>query len=151
VSRVYWNKPEETAETFVDGFCKTGDVGSIVGPGLLKITGRKKDMIKSGGENVYPAEVEAILTDHPAIKDAAVIGVPDARFQEAVCAVLTRQPGAEVTEEEVIKYCRQRLAGYKKPKHVVFVDELPRNPTGKILKYLLRDQYRSLGTETSTT
>jgi fatty-acyl-CoA synthase len=147
VSRGYWNKPEATAETFVDGFCRTGDAGAIVGPHLLKITGRKKDMINSGGENIYPAEIEAILTDHPSIKDAAVIAVPDARFQEAVCAVVTCQPGASITEEEVVAYCRDRLAGYKKPKHVVFLDELPRNPTGKILKYVLRDQYRHLGTE----
>ena len=147
VSSEYWNKPEESAKTFVDGFCRTGDAGAIVGPGLLKITGRKKDMILSGGENIYPAEIEAILTEHEAIKDAAVIGVPDARFHEAVCAVLTRQPGTEISEDEVIAYCRQRLAGYKKPRHVVFVDELPRNPTGKVLKYVLRDEYRHLGSD----
>lgn len=147
VSRVYWNKPEETAKTFVDGFCRTGDAGAVVGPGLLKITGRKKDMINSGGENIYPSEIEAILTEHPAIKDAAVIGVPDARYGEAVCAVLTRQPGAEIAEQEVVAYCRGRLAGYKKPRYVVFVDELPRNPTGKVLKYVLRDEYRHLETE----
>jgi fatty-acyl-CoA synthase len=150
VSQGYWNKPEATAETFVDGFCRTGDAGAVVGPGLLKITGRRKDMINSGGENIYPAEIEAILTEHPSIKDAAVIAVPDPRFQEAVCAVLTRQPGASISADEVIAYCRDHLAGYKKPRHIVFMDELPRNPTGKILKYVLRDRYRHLGAEESS-
>ncbi len=149
VSRGYWKRPEATAETFVDGWCRTGDQGKIAGPGLLKITGRIKDMIKSGGENIYPAEVENVLAEHASIKEAAVIGVPDERFQEAVCAVVVLQPGRSLTAEQVIDYCRGRMASYKKPKHVAFVDSLPRNATGKILKYVLRDHYQHLGSTPS--
>jgi fatty-acyl-CoA synthase len=147
VSRGYWNRLDATAETFVDGWCRTGDLGQVVGPGLLKITGRAKDMIKSGGENIYPVEIENVLADHEAIKEVAVIGVPDERFQEAVCAVVVLQSGAHLSGEDVIDYCRGRIASYKKPKHIVFVDSLPRNATGKILKYILRDQCRHLGSE----
>ena len=104
-------------------------------------------MIKSGGENIYPVEIENVLADHEAIKEVAVIGVPDERFQEAVCAVVVLQSGAHLSGEDVIDYCRGRIASYKKPKHIVFVDSLPRNATGKILKYILRDQCRHLGSE----
>jgi fatty-acyl-CoA synthase len=141
----YWNRPTESAETFPDGWCRTGDLGTMVAPpGLLKITGRTKDMIKSGGENVYPAEVERVLSEHEAVKEVAVIGVPDERFQEAVCAVVVLHKGAQLAEGDVVAYCRSRLAGFKTPRHVVTVDGLPRNATGKVLKYLLREQYGHL-------
>jgi fatty-acyl-CoA synthase len=147
VSQGYWGKAAETAETFVDGWCKTGDAGHVDQEGLLTLTGRKKDMIKTGGENVYPAEIEAVLSDHPNILEAAVIAVPDARFQEAVCAVVVIDGAEPLSAEDVRSYCQQRLAGYKKPRYVVFADELPRNLAGKILKFELRQQYAVLGTE----
>jgi fatty-acyl-CoA synthase len=144
VAVAYWQNPSATAETMVDGgWCRTGDAG-IVGPDGLRISGRKKDMIRSGGENIYPAEVEDVLMRHDAIDDAAVVGVPDDRFVESVCAVVVRVGGSSLTEAEVIAHCQEQLAGYKKPRYVVFVDELPRNLSGKTMKYVLRDEYRDL-------
>ncbi len=145
VAREYWQKEEATKETFVNGWCKTGDLGTIDEDGYLVISGRKKDMIRSGGENIYPAELEDVLIRHPAIKDVAIIGVPDPKYLETVCAVIVPKPGVPLTKEEVIQYSRQHLAGYKTPRHVVFVDELPRTPSGKITKYKLRAMYRHLG------
>ena len=135
----YWQKPEATAATFVDGWCKTGDLG-IVEDGALRISGRKKDMIRSGGENIYPAEIEDILLRHPQIADAAVVGVPDPVYLETVCAVVVVAPGTRMTEEDVIAHCTQHLAGYKKPRKVVFVDELPRTASQKVIKYQLRER-----------
>lgn len=133
----YWNKPEETAATFTDGWCHTGDLG-IVTDGTLSIAGRKKDMIRSGGENISPAEIEDVLLRHPAVVDAAVVGVPDPQYVEAVCAVvvLNDQPASEA---ELVEHCRIHLAGFKKPRHVVFVDELPRTPSQKIQKFKIRE------------
>ena len=145
VAREYWQKPEATWETFVNGWCKTGDLGYIDADGYLVISGRKKDMIRSGGENIYPAELEDVLIRHPAIKDVAIIGVPDPKYLETVCAVIVPKPGAHLTKEEVIRYSREHLAGYKTPRHVVFVDELPRTPSGKVTKFKLREMYRHLG------
>ncbi|MQA01267.1 MAG: AMP-binding protein [Streptosporangiales bacterium] len=143
---VYYNKPEATAATFVDGWCRTGDLGRLTADGHLYVVGRVKDMIISGGENIYPAQVEAVLLDHPAVKDAAVIGIPDARWGERPCAVIVTSPGMTVTADELVARCRGQLAGYECPRHVVLVDELPRNASGKVLKRVLRDQYASLGT-----
>lgn len=142
VSPGYWQRPDADRETFVDGWCRTGDQGQITADGLIKITGRFKDMIRTGGENVYPAEVESVLADHPSIADTAVIGVPDPVYDEAVCAVVVADD--ELQAEELIRYSRSRLAGYKRPRHVFFTDELPRNPSGKVLKYQLRDRYGAL-------
>nr|WP_272917582.1 AMP-binding protein [Nocardioides flavescens] len=133
----YWNKPEATAETFTDGWCHTGDLG-LVTDGTLSIAGRKKDMIRSGGENISPAEIEDVLLRHPAVVDAAVVGVPDPVFVEAVCAVVVIND-VPVTEEELVEHCRSHLAGFKKPRRVVFVTELPRTPSQKIQKFRLRD------------
>jgi fatty-acyl-CoA synthase len=141
----YWQRSRESAATFKDGWCKTGDIGQMTVDGVLRITGRQKDMIISGGENVYPIEIETVLTDLDDIIDAAVIGVPDARFQEVVCAVVVRRPGAQLSEADLMTYCRSRLAGYKRPKYTVFVEDLPRNAAGKILKRILREQYERLG------
>jgi fatty-acyl-CoA synthase len=138
----YWKKPAATTATFVDGWCKTGDLGVVEG-GYLRIIGRKKDMIRSGGENIYPAEVEAVLLRHPKIVDAAVVGIPDATFVETVCAVVVLVAGAELTESEVIHYCIRNLASYKKPRKVLFVDKLPRTPSQKIMKYKLREALAS--------
>lgn len=104
-------------------------------------------MIRSGGENVYPAEVEDVLMRHYDIREVAVVAVPDAKFVETVCAVVVPRPGSDLTADAVVGFCRERLAGYKKPRHVVFVDELPRTPSGKLMKYVLRERYRELGSE----
>ncbi|OZC63537.1 hypothetical protein CH306_26685 [Rhodococcus sp. 15-725-2-2b] len=133
----YWNKPEETAATFVDGWCKTGDLG-IVETGALRIAGRKKDMIRSGGENISPAEIENVLIQHPDIVDAAVVGIPDPTYVEAVCAVVVTTPTSNLTENDVVAFCTTRLAGYKKPRKVVFLPELPRTASQKIQKFKLR-------------
>ncbi len=133
----YWNKPEQTAASFTDGWCHTGDLG-VVEDGTLKIRGRRKDMIRSGGENISPAEIENVLVKHPAVTDAAVVGVPDPTFVEAVCAVVVTN-GQPVTEDELIEFCRQNLASFKKPRKVVFVSELPRTPSQKIQKFRIRD------------
>jgi len=135
----YWISPEATAMTIRDGWLHTGDAGYVDADGYLYIHDRIKDMIISGGENVYPAEVENVLFSHPAVADAAVIGVPDARWGEAVKAVVVVQ--APTTETELIEYCRERIAHYKAPKSVDFVESLPRNASGKVLKRLLRAPY----------
>ncbi|MDG4663564.1 long-chain-fatty-acid--CoA ligase [Mycobacterium sp. 236(2023)] len=136
----YWNNPDATAETLTDdGWLKTGDAGYVDAEGYLYLHDRLKDMIVSGGENVYPAEVENVLMTHPAVADVAVIGVPDDRWGEAVKAIVVA--GSPVTESDLIGFARDRLGGFKLPKSVDFVDALPRNPSGKILKRALRETY----------
>jgi fatty-acyl-CoA synthase len=147
VAREYWNKPEASAETFVDGWCLTGDLGRVNEGGFLVITGRAKDMIKSGGENIYPAELEQVLTRHPAIEDAAAIGVPDPKFQETVCVVVVPKRGETISEEEVVAHCVAHLASYKKPRYGVIASELPRTASGKVMKYQLRERHAGLGSE----
>jgi fatty-acyl-CoA synthase len=136
----YWNKPKETAETFVDGWCKTGDLG-VVEDGALRISGRKKDMIRSGGENIYPAELEDMLLRHPKIADVAVIGIPDPTFIEAVCAVIVVADGEQLTADEVTAHCVAHLASFKRPKRIEFVDALPRTASLKIQKFVLRERF----------
>jgi fatty-acyl-CoA synthase len=145
VCGVYWGKPDATKETFVDGWCRTGDLAHITADGYIYIIGRVKDMIISGGENIYPAEIENVLADHPAVQEVAVIGVPDPKWDETPCAAIVLNEGATLTEDDVVAYCRERIAGYKRPRYVVFVDELPRNASGKILKRTLREDYAHLG------
>jgi len=141
VMKGYWNKPEDTARAITpDGWFKTGDAG-YWRDGFLYLHDRVKDMIVSGGENVYPAEVENALMAHPGVADVAVIGVPDERWGEAVKAIVVRAPGASPTPEELIAFTRERVAGFKTPKSVDFADALPRNPSGKILKRELREPY----------
>ena len=137
----YWNLPEATQAAIRDGWFHTGDAGYMDRDGYLYIYDRVKDMIISGGENIYPAEVENALFGHPAIADVAVIGVPDAKWGEAVKAVVVRKPGAAVSVEELIEFARARIAGFKLPRSIDFVDALPRNPSGKILKRELRKPY----------
>lgn len=139
----YWKKPKETAETIVDGWLHTGDLAYCDEKGFIYIVDRKKDMIVSGGENVYSREVEDVLYKHPAVAEAAVIGVPDPRWVERVHAVITLKPGIQVTEKEMIAFCKDHIASYKTPKSVEFVDSLPKNPQGKILKKTIRSKYRS--------
>ncbi|MCW5745268.1 MAG: fatty acid--CoA ligase [Alphaproteobacteria bacterium] len=141
VMKGYWKLPEASQRAMRDGWFFTGDAGYLDEQGYLYIYDRVKDMIVSGGENIYPAEVESALFGHPAVADVAVIGVPDERWGEAVKAVVVTKPGASVTPAELIHWARERIAGYKLPKSVDFVDALPRNPTGKILKRELRKPY----------
>ena len=138
VMKGYWNRPEDTAQVFRGGWFHTGDLAYADDDGYLFVVDRKKDLIIRGGYNVYPREVEEILYTHPAISGAAVIGRPDTRLGEEVVACVTLHPGAVVTEEEVIAFCREHLATYKYPREVRFLDALPVGPTGKILKKELR-------------
>ncbi len=138
----YWNNPDATAATVTDdGWLKTGDAGYVDRDGYVYLHDRKKDMIVSGGENVYPTEVENVLMTHPAVDDVAVIGVPDGKWGEAVKAVVVAAAGTAPTEAELIAYARERLGGFKLPKSVDFAEVLPRNPSGKLLKRDLRDPY----------
>jgi acyl-CoA synthetase (AMP-forming)/AMP-acid ligase II len=137
----YWNRADATQETIRDGWLHTGDAGYFDEEGYLFIHDRVKDMIVSGGENVYPAEVENAIFGHPAVADVAVIGVPDDKWGEAVKAIVVAKPGATVEPESVIAYARGRIAGYKVPKSVDVVDALPRNPSGKVLRRELREPY----------
>ena len=138
----YWNNQAATAATLHPDAClQTADAGYRDGDGYLYLHDRIKDMIVSGGENVYPAEVENVLMTHPAVADAAVIGVPDDQWGEAVKAVVVRRPGTELSADDVIGFARHRLGGFKLPKSVDFVDALPRNPSGKLLKRELREPY----------
>jgi long-chain acyl-CoA synthetase len=138
----YWGKPEETAATVdADGWLRTGDAGYFDADGYLYLHDRIKDMVISGGENIYPAEVENVLLSHPAIVDAAVIGVPDVKWGETVKAIVVLAPGAVLREDELIAHCRNSLASYKCPTSVDATDALPRNPSGKILKRELRAPY----------
>ncbi len=137
----YWRRPDETAETLRNGWLHTGDIGRLDDDGYLFVEDRVKDMIVSGGENVYPRVVESVLFQHPAIADAAVIGVPDQRWGEAVKAVVALRPGMRCTEAEILDFCRPRLGGFERPRSVDFVDTLPRTATGKLLKRVLREPH----------
>jgi len=137
----YWNKPDATANAIRNGWFHSGDAGYMDADGYVYIYDRVKDMIISGGENIYPAEVESALFGHPAVADVAVIGVPDATWGEQVKAIVVKAPGADVDADALIAYTRERIAHYKAPKSVDFVDALPRNPSGKILKRTLREPY----------
>lgn len=133
----YLNRPEETAAKLIDGWIHTGDIGRIEN-GYVYLMDRKGEMIISGGLNVYPTEVEQVINEHPAVEEACVFGVPDEKWQEAVKAVVVLKAGATVGEEEIITFCKSRLAGYKRPQSVEFVDSLPKNPQGKVLRRELR-------------
>jgi len=141
IIKEYWRRPEETANTIVDGWLYSGDIGYLDEEGYLYLVDRSKDMYISGGENVYPAEVEDVLMTHSAVADAGVIGIPDEKWVEVGLAVLVKAPEADVTEEDIIDYCKGKMAGYKRPRKVVFIDQLPRTLTGKILKKDLRTLY----------
>ncbi len=140
----YWNDPEKTADAFRNGWFHSGDLGVMDDDGYLTVVDRKKDMIKTGGENVASKEVEECLFEHPAVAEVAVFGVPDAKWIEAVTATVVLREGATATADELVAHARQRLAAYKAPKHVVIVDALPKNPSGKILKRDLRTRFASL-------
>jgi acyl-CoA synthetase (AMP-forming)/AMP-acid ligase II len=141
IMKGYWNLPQETARAVRGDWFRTGDAGYLDQDGYLYIYDRVKDMIVSGGENIYPAEVESALYGHPAVADAAVIGVPDERWGEAVKAIVVLKPGQTASAGEIVEYARERIAAYKVPRSVDFADALPRNPSGKILKRELREPY----------
>ena len=141
VMKGYYNNPIATKEVLKEGWLYTGDIGRVDQDGYLYLIGRKKELIISGGENIYPAEVEAALCQHPLILEAAIIGVPDEYWGESVKAIVVPKPGKALTEQEVIEYCKSWLAGYKKPKSVDFVDALPKNAVGKVMKEELLKRY----------
>lgn len=137
----YWRRPEDTEETMRNGWLHSGDAGYLDEEGYLYIHDRVKDMIVSGGENVYPAEVESALYDHPSVQDVAVIGVPSEKWGESVKAVVVRKAGSDVSEDDLIDFAREKIAGFKVPKSVDFVEQLPRNASGKLLKKDIRSPY----------
>ena len=137
----WWNKPDETRETVVNGWVHTGDMGRYDEKGYIYIVDRKRDMIVSGGENIYPREVEEILYRHPAVQEAAVIGIPDPYWVEKVHAIVVLKKGASLGGQELIDFCKQNLARFKAPKSVEFFDDLPKSPAGKILKRALREKF----------
>lgn len=138
----YWNRPDATADAIdADGWFHSGDIGFFDADGFLYVVDRVKDMVISGGENVYPAEVESVLTGHPAIAEVAVIGMPDERWGEAVTAVVALSEGQELTLEDLRAFAGDDLAKFKLPTRLHTIDLLPRNPAGKVLKYELRDTF----------
>jgi len=141
VMKGYYKQPDKTAEAIVDGWLHTGDVGHLDADGFLHITDRKKDMIISGGFNVYPSEVEQVIWSHPSVLDCAVIGVPDDKWGEAVKAVIELKPGASADPDAIIALCKDRLGSVKAPKSVDFVERLPRSPVGKVLKKDIRERF----------
>lgn len=145
VTAGYWGDPGLTGSQIVDGWLRTGDMGHFDEEGFLFIAGRKGDMIISGGMNVFPSEIEAVLNEHPGVADVAVIGLPDERWGETVCAVVELAHGSVISEDDLVAFCTERLAGYKKPTSIRFVDELPRTLAGKPKKFLLRERFAHAG------
>jgi len=139
VMQGYWNRPEETAQTIHNGWLYTGDIGKMDEEGYFYILDRKKDMIIGGGYNIYPREVEEVLYEHPKIFEGAVIGVPDPYRGETVKAFVVLKPGEQATPEEIIAFCRERLAAYKVPRIIEFRDSLPKTIVGKVLRKELRE------------
>jgi long-chain acyl-CoA synthetase len=141
VMKGYWKQPDLTREVLKDGWLFTGDMGRMDDLGYLYIVDRKKDMIISGGENIYAKEVEDVLFSHPGVANAVVIGVPDDKWGEAVKGLVIKKAGFEPTEEELIDFCKERLASYKKPRTIEFMRDFPKSAAGKILKRELRQKY----------
>jgi acyl-CoA synthetase (AMP-forming)/AMP-acid ligase II len=137
----YYKNPDATAEASKFGWHHTGDIGVIDEDGFVYIVDRKKDMIISGGFNIYPSEIEQVIWSHQAVQDCAVIGVPDEKWGEAVKAVIELKPGKSASEDDILSLCREKLGGMKTPKSVEFIDTLPRSPVGKVLKKDLRARY----------
>ena len=141
IMKGYWNKDEESQKALKGGWMHTGDAGRMDEEGFVFIQDRIKDMIVSGGENIYSTEVEAALFAHPDVIDAAVIGVPDEKYGEVVKACIVKKEGSKINEEDLINFCKDRIASYKKPQSIDFIDEVPRNASGKVLKKVLREPY----------
>ena len=138
----YWRNPDKSAEAFRGAWCSVGDMARRDADGYIHLVDRKSNMIISGGENIYPSEVEGVLGAHPAVQDVAVIGVPDAKWGETVCAAVVLRPGHAADEAELLSWCRERMAGYKRPRSIVIIAEreMPRTATGKIQHRLLRER-----------
>jgi long-chain acyl-CoA synthetase len=142
VMRGYWNNPEETASAFRDGFFRTGDIGRQDAVGYFYILDRLKDMIVTGGENVYSGEVEAVIYEHPAVREVAVFGVPDPQWGELVMACVVLKTGETLTADDLIAFCRRSLANYKLPRRIEFSEtDLPKSSSGKMLKRTLRERF----------
>lgn len=138
VFKGYWNNPGETAKVIIDGWYHSGDMGKLDGDGFVYVVDRLKDMIVSGGENIYPAEIEAVIAEHPGVAEVAVIGIPDDKWGEVPRAFVAKMPGAELTAEDIIAICREKLAKFKMVKDVIFIDYLPRNGVAKVMKTELK-------------
>jgi fatty-acyl-CoA synthase len=153
VMRGYWDDAARTAEALdAEGWMHTGDLATIDADGYANVVGRIKDMVIRGGENIYPREVEEFLYTHPKVADVAVVGVPDARFGEELCAWVRLAPGERASEEEIRAFCRGQIAHYKVPRYVRFVDEFPMTVTGKVQKFLIRERMMAeLGLEAAKT
>jgi acyl-CoA synthetase (AMP-forming)/AMP-acid ligase II len=136
----YYKNPQKTAETLRDGWLYTGDMAKMDEDGFVYIVDRKKDVIITGGENIFPVEVENTIRKHPKVHDVGVIGLPDERLGEIACAVITPRDGADLTEDEINQFYEQNLPRYKRPRRIIF-DKVPRNPTGKIEKPKMRQKY----------
>lgn len=146
----YWRRPDLTARAFCDGWLRTGDIGYLDEEGYLYVLDRRDDLIVTGGENVFPGEVEAVLLAHPAVAEAVVVGIPDVEWGQRVVAAVVLRRGMEATEQELVAWCRTRLAGYKVPRAIRFVEELPRTASGKLQRWLVRQEWdraanRSMG------
>ena len=135
----YWNLPDATRNTIVNGWLHTGDLGYLDKDGYIYVVDRLKDMIVSGGENVYPAEIEQVIAKIPGIDEASVIGIPDEKWGEVPKAYIVSKRGNPPTDEDIIQFCRKHLAGFKVPRHIERIDDLPKNPSGKVLKKKLRE------------
>ena len=145
VFKGYWRMPEKTAAEFrADGFFKTGDLGTIDGKGYVHIVGRGKDLIISGGLNVYPKEIESLIDELPGVEESAVVGLPHADFGEGVTAFIVTKKGVRLTEQDVMNALGGRLARFKHPKRMIFLDQLPRNTMGKVQKSLMRETFKDL-------
>lgn len=148
--RGYFGDPIATEESFLDGYYRTGDIGRVVVDGVVEIIGRAKDLIISGGYNVYPAEVERVLTECPGVAQACVYGIPDDRWGEMVCAALVRAAGAAVNDDDIVGYCNDRIAGYKRPRAIRFVDEFPLGSTNKVLRDEVRRMHETAGDQSGS-
>jgi acyl-CoA synthetase (AMP-forming)/AMP-acid ligase II len=148
----YWKNPEKTRESFRDQWCSVGDMARRDERGFIHLVDRKSNMIISGGENIYPSEVEAVLAAHPAVQDVAVVGVPDAKWGESVLAAVVPRAGLAATQADLEAWCRERIAGFKRPKAYAFITEgqLPRTATGKIQHRALREWLIAAADETRT-
>ncbi|MEM6581755.1 MAG: long-chain fatty acid--CoA ligase [Pseudomonadota bacterium] len=140
VMKEYWHRPDATEEAFTDGWFRTGDIAEIDAEGFVYIKDRIKDMIISGGENIYPAEVESVILSHPAVREVAVIGLADDKWGEVPCAIVAGDE-TQTSEDDIIAFCGDKLSRFKLPKKVIFIEVIPRNPAGKVLKRVLREQY----------
>lgn len=145
----YFRDEEKTSAAFQGGWFHSGDLGVMDEEGYITVVDRKKDMIKSGGENVASREVEEVIYQHPLVSEVAVIGIPDPYWIEAVAAVVVPKAGEALTAKELLDFCKARLSAFKAPKHIVLAENLPRNPSGKILKRELRAKYESLASQQS--